>query len=133
MNDKELWISASILVKDVEQSIELYVNKWKLFSVVNFGGSGESASAILKYRDPITKFRLYLTQDPDQRDTNGRQIPSGRFSRLSLPKTDFWEWVDDVFKDPSIVESTPWNANVILPDPSGHMFVVYTIESPPLK
>lgn len=133
MNIERNWVSISVAVTDVTAATNLYVNEWRLFSVVNAGGSGDDEFATLLFLDAATRFRLVVVKE-GQRDAKGRAIPAARTARVSLPKVHFWEWVDAVFMNRQRVESSPWSADVILTDPFGHMFVIYTTEpAPPLR
>jgi hypothetical protein len=123
------WISICIEVADIAASIEVYSNRWQLFKLVNKGGAGADEFATLELIDPMPLFRLGLYKERAL-DSIGRPIPSAKHARISLPKSGFWTWVDQVFGNRDCVESTPWSADLILRDTDGHMFVVYTTEPP---
>ena len=122
------WISISIEVADIDEAIEVYTNRWKLFRLVNKNGVDPVESATLELVDPKTRFRLELYKHGII-DSSGRLIPSAKHAHVSLPKSDFWSWVDQVVRMSDRVESTPWSAYVVLSDLDGHMFVIYTTES----
>lgn len=122
------WIEASLLVGDVDQAVELYVNKWKLFEIENSGGASLSRIAMLRYTDKCTPFRLVVVQSDKRMDSKGRIIPAASHAKLSLPKSNFRRWVTDVFGKDDLVEYTPWSESVVLVDPWGHMFTIDTFE-----
>jgi hypothetical protein len=123
------WISLCVEVEDIEAAIAVYSDRWKLFRIVNNGGAGDDAFATLELIDSETRFRLGLYKEGAM-DSKGRRIPSAKHARISLPKSDFWSWVDLTFNSRARVESTPWSADVILQDSNGHMFVIYTTVPP---
>jgi hypothetical protein len=127
--ERKNWITLCLEVPDIEAAIDLYVNTWMLFEDVNKIPEGRRASAILEFIDSSICFRLGLFP-VGSADSEGQPIPSAKNARISLPKSDFWTWVDTIFSSRDVVESTPWSADVILRDPFGHMFVIYTTESP---
>ena len=116
-------------VPDIEVAVDLYVNTWMLFKEVNEIAGGKRASADLEFINSSIFFRLGLDLEGST-DWQGRPLPSAKNARISLPKPDFWTWVDTVFGSRDGVESVPWRAYVVLRDPFGHMFVIYTTESP---
>ncbi len=123
-------ISVCIEVSNINQAVDIYVNKWKLFELISKGGLGADEFANLQFIDSATRFRLGLYQ-AGQKDSHGRPLPSAKSARISIPKSDFWSWVDLVLGSREAVESTPWSADVILRDPFGHIFVIYTTEADP--
>ncbi len=123
------WISICIEVADIAAAIEVYSNRWHLFKLVNKGGEDADEFATLELIDPLTRFRLGLYKE-GALDSSGRTIPSAKHARISLPKSGFWTWVDQAFGTRDCVESTPWSADLVLRDADGHMFVIYTTESP---
>jgi hypothetical protein len=121
------WIEASLLVGNVDQAVNLYVKKWKLFRLVNTGGVGSSRMAILRYVDEQTPFRLHFVQ-AEQCDVDGHLIPAATHSRLGLPKVNFSLWVKDALDGDPPVTYTPWSEAVVLIDPWGHMLTIDSFE-----
>lgn len=122
------WISISIEVGNIDKAIDLYSNRWKLFRLVNKNGVDSVESATLELVNSENRFRLGLHKHGEL-DSIGRSIPSAKHARISLPKSDFWSWVDITMRMSDRVESTPWCSYVVLSDVDGHMFVIYTTES----
>jgi len=116
-------------VADIDAAIDVYSNRWQLFQLINKGGAGADEFAILELIDPLTRLRLGLYKE-GALDSSGRSIPSAKHARISLPKSDFWTWIDQAFGMRDCVESTPWSADLVLRDIDGHMFVIYTTDFP---
>lgn len=118
-------IAVGITVPDIASAVEIYVNQWKLFTVLNWLGSDLDEGAGLVAINATVPLRLQLCLE-ERRDTRGELIPSGKTVRISFPRSDFWEWVDSTFGNRDLIEHTPWSASVILRDPFGHMIIVST-------
>ena len=126
MNAERNWITVGVSVPDISSAIEIYVNQWKLFTVLNWLGSGVEEFATLVAVGSTVPFHLHLGLE-GCRDTRGELIPRGKTVYISFPKSDFWEWVDSTFGNRDSVETTPWSSDVILRDPFGHMLVVSSV------
>lgn len=130
MNNQNLFISVSLHVSDIDQALATYVEKWKLFSIVNRNDSPNDSFVMLAFVDAEAKFQLILCQNPERKTIDGNIVPVSKTCHITLPKTGFWQWVNDVLKGDDMVEETPWCAYVCLRDPFGHMLTIQTQESP---
>ena len=121
MNPERDYITVGVTVPDIASAIEIYVNRWKLFTVSYWHQDSANLIAI----GATVPLKLHLCLE-GRKDTRGESIPSGKTVYIAFPKSDFWEWVDSTFGNRDLVTDTPWSSDVILRDPIGHMIVVST-------
>src|SRR6476660_851231 len=118
------WIELDLYMPDVDAAVDFYVRQYRLFTVENCWGSGLGRCAMLRYRDTSTPLRLNFRANPDQKDTEGLDVPAARQARIGIPLTDFISWAGDVFGANPPIESTPWGEFIVLRDPWGHLMTI---------
>lgn len=121
------WFWLKMTVPNISQAVDVYVNRWKLFKVINWFHHPRDETAILEAIAPATNpffFRLQFLLE-GSRDAKGNLITGGKNVSFSFPKSDLWEWANEVFGNEEMIKETPWAASVTLNDPFGNVCGVH--------